>query len=319
MLDRTPLIDIHRHLEAAPAAEDLAPLILKHGINLPRDPEELRRRLVFDRAPGDLRAFLRPFADTIPEFFVSHAAVKDFTLLAIERAHREGVSYLELRFSPDAMAGTYSNRIRLSKEAVCAAVFEARAEAAQRWSVVVGLILIIGRELEPSAGHVTVDLAVKYRKEACGIDLAGNERVYGPQLFEGVLDRARGEGFPLTIHAGEAGPAEYVRYAVERLGARRIGHGVAAAQDPEVVALLRDTGTLLEICLISNALTGAVQGPHPLMLLHRAGVKVSINTDDPMIQGTGLADEAQRARELGATEADLEAFGRNSWEARFVL
>lgn len=315
------MIEIHRHLEAAPQIESLPPLITKHGIDLPKDIDGLRGALLFQSRPGDLISFLQPFIHHVHKFFKSPEAVKDFTKLSIARAHQEGIKYLELRFSPFYMSGIYAGPEQLDPETIINAVIEGRNEAAQEWDTRVGLIIIVGRELDISLGHRVIDFALKYREQICGVDLAGDEYNFPPHLFVDVFDRAKAEGIPITIHAGEAGPAENVRFAIERLGAARIGHGVASAVEKEVVALLRDTGIPLETCPKSNWLTGAVQGDptnHPLMKLHAAGVKVTLNTDDPMLQGTWLADDWQAAILLGATKEDLKNFEANALEAAFI-
>ena len=315
------MIEIHRHLEAAPLIESLPSLVAKHAIDLPAELEALRATLLFQSRPGDLVAFLQPFIHHIYKFFKSPGAVKDFTKLSIERAHDEGIKYLELRFSPFYMSGIYAGSQQVDPEAIINAVIEGRDEAAQQWNTHVGLILIVGRELDISYGHKVIELALKYREQICGVDLAGDEYNFPPHLFEDVFGAAKANGIPISIHAGEAGPAENVRFAIERLGAARIGHGVAAITDKEVVALLKDTGVPLETCPKSNWLTGAVQGDpsnHPLMSLHAAGVKVTLNTDDPMLQGTWLADDIHAATLLGATEADLKLFQTNALEAAFI-
>lgn len=314
------MIDLHRHLEAAPCIDDLSQFVIRHNIDLPRDTESLRKVLTFEGRPGDLSSFLQPFVHYIHRCFTSVESVRDFTLLAIKRMHEEGISYGELRLSPFYMAGAYSGSIRIPADEIVKGVLDARDEAAAIWPVHVGIILIVGRELELSFAHQVVDLALKYQGRVCGVDLAGDETRYPPELFVDVFARVREAGMPITIHAGEAGPAENVRTAVEKLGATRIGHGLAVAKDPEVLAMLRDTGVVLETCPRSNWLTGAVQGSpldHPLMKLHRAGVNVTVNTDDPMLQDTWLADDIAAARELGAGEEDLAAFEKTALMAAF--
>jgi len=314
------MIDLHRHLEAAPRIDDLSHFVIKHNIDLPRDADSLRRALTFEGRPGDLASFLEPFTRYIHRCFTSVESVRDFTLLAIKRMNEEGISYGELRLSPFYMSGVYSGSIRVPADDIVKAVLDARDEAAAIWPLRVGIILIVGRELDLSFAHQVVDLALKYQSQVCGVDLAGDESNYPPELFVDAFARAREAGIPITIHAGEAGPAENVRTAVEKLGATRIGHGLAIAKDPEVLAMVRDKGIVLETCPRSNWLTGAVQGSpldHPLMKLHRAGVKVTVNTDDPMLQDTWLADDIAAARELGASEEDLAAFEKTALMAAF--
>lgn len=314
------MIDLHRHLEAAPLIEDLPSHIIKHRIELPADIAELKRALYFQSRPGDLSSFLLPFINHIHKFFISYSAVKDFTILSIKSAHDEGIKYLELRFSPFYMSGLYAGVKQMDPEAIVEAVIEARNEASKIYNIKVGLILIVGRELEISLGHKVIDMAIKFRNQICGVDLAGDEAKYPPNIFIDVFDNAKSHGIPITIHAGETGSADNVRFAIERLGASRIGHGIAAASSEEVIEILKDRGIPLEICPTSNWLTGAIKGDplnHPLMKLYKAGVKVTLNSDDPLIQGTSLHDELMAVRLLGATDSDLKIFEANSYAAAF--
>ena len=313
-------LDLHRHLEAAVDPSDLPALIRKHKVDLPGDSEHLRTLLLFSARPGNLAAFLEPFARHIHKFFLSEAAIKDFTKLCIRRAAMEGISYLELRFTPWYMSGVYVGSARISPETIVSAVCEARNEAASESAVRVGLILIVGRELDITKGHRVIDLAINHRAQICGVDLAGNENDFPPHLFTTVFARAREAGIPITIHAGETGSAENIRYAVEQLGATRIGHGIAAVTDASVIALLRERGIVLETCPTSNWLTGAVTGKptnHPLMRLHRAGVKVTINTDDPLLQDSWLADDIKQAEAAGASPDDIATFMMTARDAAF--
>jgi adenosine deaminase len=317
----TPRIDLHRHLEAAVDPSDLPTFIQNHKIDLPHDLEGLRSLLLFTARPGNLAAFLEPFAQYIHKFFITEASVKEFTKLCIRRAALEGLSYVELRFSPFYMAGAYTGTERLAPEAIVSAVCEAREEAASEYPVRVGLILIVGRELDIQKGHRVIDLAIGYRSKICGVDLAGDEHGFPPHLFRSVFAQAREAGIPITIHAGETGSAENIRYSVEELGATRIGHGIAAINDASVVSLLKERGIVLETCPISNWLTGAVKGDpsnHPLMKLHRAEVKVTVNTDDPLLQSSWLADEIRQAGALGATPQDIASFMKNAEAAAFT-
>jgi adenosine deaminase len=317
----TPRIDLHRHLEAAVDPRDLPAFIQKHKIDLPHDLERLRSLLLFTARPGNLGAFLEPFAQHIHKFFITEASVKEFTKLCVRGAALEGLSYVELRFSPFYMAGAYAGTERLAPEAVVSAVCEGRDEALLEFPIRVGLILIVGRELDIQKGQKVIDLALKYRSKICGVDLAGDEHGFPPHLFRKVFARAREAGIPITIHAGETGSAENIRYSVEELGATRIGHGIAAINDASVVSLLKEREIVLETCPISNWLTGAVKGDpshHPLIKLHRAGVKVTVNTDDPLLQSSWLADDIRQAEALGATPHDIAAFMRNAEAAAFT-
>jgi len=316
-------LDIHRHGEAAVTLSQLPRFIERHRINLPRTEEELMPLLQCQGRPGDLLSFLKPF-DFIDRLFPTKEAIREYMHLVVEQANAEGLRYVELRFSPYYMSGIYSGAECVKPEDVVEALIEGRREAAERFPrVYTGLILIIGRELGTERAEEVVKLALKYREDVCGIDLAGNERDFPPHDFREIFNKARSEQVGITIHAGEAGPAENVRFAMLEGGATRIGHGIAVEWDREVKAIARDLGVHFEMCPISNWMTGAISGAqcdHPALRLLRDGMNVSLATDDPLVQGTGgLEAELQVAKELlGAERADLNRFGKNAIDAAFM-
>jgi len=125
------------------------------------------------------------------------------------------------------------------------------------------------------------------------MDLAGNEAEFKSEPFYGVFKEARQAGLHMTIHAGEWGPAANVKEAIEVLGAERIGHGVRVLEDDQVVALAKDRNTAFEVCVTSNYQTGVVPAleAHPLGAMLKAGLNVTINTDDPSISRITLSQE----------------------------
>jgi adenosine deaminase len=141
-----------------------------------------------------------------------------------------------------------------------------------------------------------------------GLDLAGNEAEFSALPFAGLFREARESGLRLTVHAGEWGGAQNVREAIEALGAERIGHGVRVLEDPRVVDLARERGTVFDVCLTSNYQSGVVPAlsAHPLARMINAGLKVTLNTDDPSISAITLSDEYRLALEdLGLPPAEL--------------
>jgi adenosine deaminase/aminodeoxyfutalosine deaminase len=148
----------------------------------------------------------------------------------------------------------------------------------------------------------------------------GGDEVGGPALlFESVFSLARKRGLRLTAHAGESdGPASV--WDAIRIGAERIGHGIRAADDPELMRFLRDHDIPLEVCLTSNVATGVVKrlADHPLRKLFDAGVPITLNTDDPGIFQTTLSREFQLARDtLGFGEQELKIIATNAYHYAF--
>jgi adenosine deaminase len=152
-----------------------------------------------------------------------------------------------------------------------------------------------------------------------GIGLGGDEARYPAELFEEVYDFARKEGLRTVAHAGEAAGAHSVRAAIEVLGAERIGHGVRAIEDPQVVELLVRQRVPLEICPTSNMLTGAARRgePHPLIDLDAAGCIVTIDTDDPALFGTTITEEYAYVAQSAGLDAVFR-FAANAVDASFA-
>ena len=151
-----------------------------------------------------------------------------------------------------------------------------------------------------------------------GIDLHGHERYPVQDWMPGIWRRARDAGKETKAHAGEFGPAANVREAVERLGVRRVQHGVNAVDDPEIVALLVREGVTLDITPISNVKLRVVPSmrEHPLGRLIAAGVRCTVSTDDPLVFGNKLTDEyVALATEAGFARAELVQLARNGFDA----
>jgi adenosine deaminase len=154
-----------------------------------------------------------------------------------------------------------------------------------------------------------------------GLDLAGNEAEFSAAPFAGVFREARESGLHITVHAGEWSGPENVREAIELFHADRIGHGVRILEDPSVVALARETGTTLDVCVTSNYQSGVVTAlrAHPLPRMVRAGLRVTVNTDDPSISAITLSDEYRLVlEELGLTPAELVGCIHIALESSFL-
>ncbi|MNC21682.1 Aminodeoxyfutalosine deaminase [compost metagenome] len=153
------------------------------------------------------------------------------------------------------------------------------------------------------------------------MDLAGDEAHYPPQLHEEVFRRAGQYGLPVTIHAGEAAGAENIATAVNRLGAVRIGHGVRARENPEVLRLVRDEGIPLELCPVSNIQTKAVSAweHYPVRDYFDRGLTLTINTDNPTVSGTNLHREySVLAERFGFGKEEVARLIMNGVQAAFL-
>jgi adenosine deaminase len=318
MIDpRLPFIDLHRHLEGCVRLETMLELADEHGLNLPgRTVATLRPHVVITGKLGGLVEFLQRLQWMI-HVLADPAACRRIAYESVEDAAGEGIDYLELRFSPRFMARPHS----LAPPEVVAAVIDGVRAGERDFGVKTNLIGILSRTFGPEACREELEALLTHRGAISALDLAGDESRWPGELFHDHFRRGRDAGWHVTVHAGEAGGAENVRYAVEELGATRIGHGIRAAGDPAVLDLLVGRGVSLEINLTSNLQTGTVAAydAHPLKFFLERGLLASIHTDDPVISGIGLRHEFEVAAvAAGLTPALARRMQENALASAFL-
>ena len=234
----------------------------------------------------------------------------------VEMLAAQGLFYAEIRFSPFLFVSEQMNE----EEAVEAVISGVRRGSA-RSGMPAGVILCALVQGSDEQNRKALELTKQhFRKGIDGFDLAGPEGFAPMEHFRPLFAEAARCAIPFTIHAGECGDPENVRTAVS-FGAKRIGHGTAAAGSGEIMALLRREEVTLEVCVTSNIQTCAVPDldSHPIRRFFDEGVRVTFNTDDMTVSGITLQSEAQLlSRRFGFTEADLALMQRNAAMASFA-
>jgi len=232
---------------------------------------------------------------------------------AVEDAAAEGAVHVEFGGAPLYHAPVFG-----SAEAALVAMLEQAAESGARHGVSVGFMPTLNRMADPEAMMETALLAAKHAGQGVvGLGLANDERGFPPEPFADCFAVAKEAGLLSTPHAGELDGPSSVRGALDALGADRILHGVRSVEDPSLVAELAERGTCLDVCPTSNLLLGVVPSlaAHPLPLLLDAGVRCSINADDPTLFGPGLLEEYELCRTtLGLSDDQLAACAWSSVE-----
>ena len=310
-----PLIDLHRHLDGAVTADIAKGLADLQKIALPTDRDaELERLLT---VPGDCRSlndFLACFALPV-SLMQTREGLSEAAYRVAEDMRAEGICYGELRCAPQL----HTARGMTQRDAVLAVL-----DGLRRSPLKTNLILCFMRgEGNDAANLETLAVAKELLVEDGGVvalDLAGAEALFPTDRYRELFARAKAAGIPFTIHAGEADGAESVRLAVE-YGARRIGHGVRAREDEAVTRLLLEKGIFLEMCPTSNRQTQAVadMAAYPFMDYLNRGLGVTLNTDDPAIEGTTLEKEYRYMEEhFGLTEAQEKQLLENAIDAAFT-
>ncbi len=286
-----PKAELHRHLAGSISPSTLIEVNRRFGVPLPAvTVDKLRELAVLDRPMESLQEVLSRF-DLFANMCTSTDVVEFFAARAVADAARDCVRYLELRFSP----GFMSYRHGLDIEAVTEAVIAGSQAAANERDMVVPLIAIASREMGPDVCLETFKTASKYSPHVVGVDLAGDEDNHPPEPFAPAFDFARDNGLGITVHAGEQTGAENVRIAVELLHANRIGHGIRIIDHPDIIELLVSRNIPLEISITSNYIVGAVPTleEHPVCQLHKSGIPITINSDDPALFGIDLTGELE--------------------------
>jgi adenosine deaminase len=313
-----PKIDLHRHLEGSLRLETLSEIALEHGLDLPASDIELLRPYVqVTDEPPSSQSFLAKFR-VLRRFYRSPEAVWRLTYEAIADAAADNVRYLELRFSPQALA----QERRFPFGEVTDWVLAATQQACQDFPIEAGLIITLLRHEDMGVAHEVARLAYDRRdRGVVGLDVAGDEVNYPSEPFRDIFRVAKEVGLGVTVHAGEWQGAESVRLAVEQLHADRLGHGVRTVENVQVLQLVREQNVALEICLTSNLQTGVVRSVshHPLLDFLDLGMNVTLNTDDPSVSDSTLTDEYHVAvQSLGVTYDDLRRMIRNAAASAFL-
>ncbi|NNK52012.1 MAG: adenosine deaminase [Xanthomonadales bacterium] len=288
-----PLIDLHRHLDGSVRLETVIDLADQQGIDLPAwDVESLRPYVVVEDRAGDLMDFIGRFR-YLTAILHSPEACRRVAYENVEDAMREGIDYIELRFSPWFMSETHE----LDPAAVVEAVADGIKSAERDTGVRAQMIGIMSRTYDTETCHRELDALLAHRDHLVAIDLAGDELKFPAGLFEPHFRRARNAGLQVTVHAGEVDGPESVWASIRELGATRIGHGIHSLRDPQLVDYLAEHRVGLEVNITSNLHTGTVDAyaNHPAKRIFELGLLANLNTDDPAISGIDLKHEYEVA------------------------
>jgi adenosine deaminase len=310
-----PKAELHQHLDGSMRPATAVELAEEIGMGLTVD--EARARMVGPERCRD-QAELLTFFDLPIALLQTAPALERASAELVEDLAADGIRYAEIRWAPRL----HLDR-GLSVERVIEAVATGVARSVERLgdgAPLVGLIVTAMRSHPPAANAELARTAGAFGRPVVGFDLAGPEAAWPAPPHAVAFVAAREAGLGLTAHAGEVPGAEHVR-EVLAFGVERIAHGVSAAEDATLVAQLRDRNVTLDLCPTSNVQTGVVASlaDHPLAALHRAGVSVTIATDDLTVTGTTLSEElARTADALELTRDELADIALNAFARAFT-
>lgn len=277
-------IDLHLHLDGSISVKTARKIAGMQSISLPLSDERLKQSLSVMDDCRDLNEYLERF--TLPcSLLHIREALYLSTYELLDELQSQGLHYAEIRFAPQKSAAE-----GMSQYEAVEIVLRAIRDEGMRCGLIVSMMRGDDNQKE---NRETIEVARQlYGKGVVAVDLAGAEALYPTHLFREEFAAVHAAGVPLVVHAGEAAGADSVREAIEA-GAVRIGHGVRALEDPEVVKMLVDRKVTLELCPTSNLNTGIFKSyaEYPLRKLLDAGVRVTINTDNMTVSNTTLREE----------------------------
>jgi adenosine deaminase len=297
-----PKAHLHLHLEGTMRPATLVDLAAQHAIEVP-----------------DMSSF-RTFGDFIRLYEVATSCLRrpdDLRRLVRELAEdaaADGAVWVEFHVYPPLWEGRFG-----PDEEALDLVLDAATDATAATGVGLGVVLAADRTVDPADAVRLAHLGVARRERGVTtFGLANDEMAHPPDLFAEAFAVARDGDLVLVPHAGEQGGPEYVRAAIHVLGAHRIGHGVRAVEDPDVLRLLVDEAVVCDICPTSNVALGLYPSidQHPVADMLRAGVAITLNADDPLLFGPGLLAEYESVRDtFGLDDAAMAGIARTSVEA----
>jgi adenosine deaminase len=311
-LSALPKAELHLHIEGTLEPEMMFALAARNGIPLPyADIDAVRRAYVFD----DLQSFLDIYYAGC-DVLVSAQDFYDLTDAYLRRAADDGVRHVEIFFDPQTHTGR-----GVAFDTVLAGIRGALADGERHLGISSKLILCFLRDHSVESAMSTLELAIRHRSAIAAVGLDSAEVGNPPERFREVFDRARSNGFEAVAHAGEEGPADYIRQALDLLRVARIDHGVRCLEDAALADRLVREQVPLTVCPLSNVKLRVFESieDHNLATLLRRGIRVTINSDDPAYFGGYVADNYRASvNALALDRAEVLTLARNSFHASFL-
>jgi adenosine deaminase len=307
-----PKAELHLHLEGSLEPEMLFELAARNDVALPfRSVAEVRAAYRFQRLDDFLSIYYQGMSvlRTEQDYY-------ELTLAYMQRARGDGVRHAEVFFDPQG-----HTRRGIQFGTVVRGIVAGLQEADRTLSVTSRLIMCFLRDLSEADALETLSQAEPYLEHLTAVGLDSSELAHPPQKFERAYRDAKARGLRLVAHAGEEGPPEYVRQALDLLHVDRIDHGNRSLEDPLLVDRLRASGMTLTVCPLSNLKLGGVKNirEHPLKRMLELGLAATVNSDDPAYFGGYVHDNfVAVAENLDLTREQIITLARNSFRGSFL-
>lgn len=308
-IKQIPKAELHLHIEGTFEPELMFQIAARNRIAIRyQTVEELRKAYSFSN--------LQDFLDIYYEgagVLINEQDFYDLTWAYLEKVHKQNVRHVEIFFDPQ----THTDRgIRF--DTVINGIHRALQEAEKTFNISSQLILCFLRHLDEDSAMRTLDEALPYKGWISGVGLDSSEVGNAPSKFRHVFERALREGFFTVAHAGEEGPAEYVKEALDLLYVTRIDHGNRSLDDDALVQRLVESRMPLTVCPLSNLKLQVVKDLklHPLKRMMEKGLLVTVNSDDPAYFGGYLNENYLAVADaLNLSKEDLYTLAKNSFLA----
>ncbi|WP_022953120.1 adenosine deaminase [Leucothrix mucor] len=311
-IENLPKAELHLHIEGTFEPELMFEIAQRNEIDLPfEDVEALRKAYDFSR--------LQDFLDIYYQGMNVLREEQDFydlTWAYLTRIHKQNVLHTEIFFDPQG----HTDR-GIPFETALNGIYNALQDGQKQLGISFGVIMCFLRHLDEDAAMATLEQALAHKDKIIGVGLDSSEMGHPPEKFTNVFARAKAEGFHIVAHAGEEGPPEYVRQALDVLHVERIDHGNRALEDEALTQRIVESGMALTVCPLSNLKLCVVDDlkNHPIKKMLKAGLKATINSDDPAYFGGYMNENfGQLAEAVGLTRDEIATLARNGFEATFL-
>ena len=305
-----PKAELHLHIEGSLEPELMFALAARNRVAIPfKSVEDVRAAYDF----SNLQDFLDIYyagADVLR----TEQDFRDLAVAYFDRAAADGVVHAEIFFDPQTHTGR-----GIPFQVVADGLLAGMREAKATHGLTSKLILCFLRHLDEDAAFATLKAAEPWLDRIAGVGLDSSEVGHPPSKFGRVFAAARDRGLKLCAHAGEEGPPEYVREALDLLRIDRLDHGNRSLEDPVLAARLAREGMTLTVCPLSNVKLCNVASVdvHPIATMLRQGLRATVNSDDPSYFGGYIGDNFRAVAPL-LTRAEMVTLARNSFLGSFL-
>jgi adenosine deaminase len=311
-IKKIPKAELHIHIEGTLEPEMMFTMAGRNGIKLPyRSVEEVKQAYRFE----NLQSFLCVYyagaqvLQTEEDFY-------DLTMAYLKRVSQDNIRHTEIFFDPQ----THTRR-GISFETVLNGIYGALVDGRREFNISSYLIMCFLRDLSSEEAMSTLELALPFKDKIIGVGLDSSEIGNPPGKFTEVFEKARQAGFLPVAHAGEEGPAGYIREALDKLRVLRIDHGVRCVEDSDLVCELAQKEIPLTVCPLSNVKLCVFPSmeKHNIIYLMDHGLCVTINSDDPAYVGGYVGDNYLAVQStFDLTKEEIYRLAKNSFQASFL-